>query len=263
LKKTPATAKPEHAGKGDLQMKVIRDFRSGFYYSFHGLRFLFQNGSLIKLAFIPWIINILLFIAVVTVLYHYFPDLISLIVTKPESWYGLIPYYLFATILLLIAIIISGFFVFFIGNLIASPFHEWMTEKTKALLGKEAPSSEPFSFGLLWKEAKRIVITQGKKLLLILILEILVLLLVLIPAIGPFLSGSLTLFLIAFQFLGFPLEVERLSFSDQMAHFFKHPFAWFGFGAGLSLMLAIPIINLSVLPGGVVGASLLYYQKTD
>ncbi|MBI2645893.1 MAG: EI24 domain-containing protein [Deltaproteobacteria bacterium] len=238
-------------------MKFFKDFRFGFMAPFQGIRFLFQHASLLKLAAIPLLINLLLFIAMATLLYTHFGYFLSLVITRPDSWYWLILYYALAGLAFILILVIGTFVLCLLGNLIAAPFHEWMCEKTKSLLigHPEKTSSPP-----LWQETKRILSTQCKKLLLLLILEIGALLLVLIPGIGPFLSGLITLILLAFQFLDFPLGVERLVFSSQLKNFFTHPLAWLGFGCGISLMLAIPLANIAVLPSGVIGASLLYYQ---
>lgn len=238
---------------------MVRDFQSGFSYPFYGLRFLLMHASLLRLALVPWMINIVLFVSALTTLYYTFNDLLALMIIKPEAWYWLIPYYLFATLLLIVMLILITFFVCLVGNLIAAPFHEWMAEKTKKLL-YGAAEGEPFSFRQLVSEAKRILSTQLKKIALILFLEALALLFLLIPGIGVVISGCLTLFLLSFQFLDFPFGVERLNFSTLKSVALRYPFACLGFGAGISLMLAIPILNLSVLPAGVVGASLLYYE---
>lgn len=241
-------------------MKWLTDFKSGFFYAFYGLRFLFKHASLLRLAFIPWIINSCLFFAAVIALYHYFGALLTMMVAKPEAWYWLIPYYLFSTLLCLLILILITFFVCLLGNLIAAPFHEWIAEKTKKLLYGEIPG-EPFSFKQLFGDIKRILSTQFKKVLLILTLEVMALLFLLIPFFGPLISGLLTLFLLSFQFLDFPFGVERLPFSALKAVIFHHPLACLGFGTGISLMLMIPVVSLLVLPGGVVGASLLYYER--
>ncbi len=238
---------------------MIRDFQAGFSYPFYGLRFLFMHASLLRLALVPWMINIVLFISALTTLYYTFDDLLALMIIKPDAWYWLIPYYLFATLFLIVMLILTTFFVCLVGNLLAAPFHEWMAEKTKKLL-YGASEREPFSFSQVVSEAKRILSTQLKKIALILFLEAIALLFLLIPVIGVVISGCLTLFLLSFQFLDFPFGVEHLRFEELKKVMLSHPFACLGFGAGISLMLAIPILNLSVLPGGVVGASLLYYQ---
>ena len=238
-------------------MKFFQDFRSGVLAPFQGVRFLFQHASLVRLALIPFLINLLLFIALGSLLYAKFGYFLSLIITRPDQWYWLILYYVVTALALVLILVVGTFALCLIGNIIAAPFHEWMCEKTKEILvGKSTPSSLP-----LWQEAKRILSTQFKKLLLLLILEIFILLLVLIPGIGAFLSGALTLILLAFQFLDFPLGAERLALSSQFKNFLIHPLAWLGFGCGLSLMLAIPLLNIAVLPSGVIGACLLYYQR--
>src|SRR3989338_7857631 len=238
-------------------MTFFQDFRFGFMAPFQGARFLFQHASLLRLAAIPLVINLLLFITLATLLYTHFGYFLSLIITQPDQWYWLILYYAVAGLAFIFILVIGTFVLCLIGNIIAAPFHEWMCETTKEILvGKNTPSSYP-----LWQEIKRILSTQCKKLLLLLVLEIGALLLILIPGVGPFLSGLITLILLAFQFLDFPLGVERLVFSSQLKNFFTHPLAWLGFGCGLSLMLAIPVANIAVLPSGVIGASLLYYQR--
>jgi len=78
--------------------------------------------------------------------------------------------------------------------------------------------------------------------------------------VGIFLSGFISLLLLTLQFMDFPFEIERLSFSQQLHFFFHSFFAWIGFGLAISCLLTIPLLNLLVLPVGVIGASLLYYK---
>ena len=157
-------------------------------------------------------------------------------------------------------LILGTFLLCLIGNILAAPFHEWMSEKVRELeIGKK--EERPFSFKVLFQEGKRMIGTQIKKLSLILFLEVLVLLLIFIPVFGTVLSGALTLILLALQFIDFPLEIEKLSVQEQRNRFLKFPGAWLGFGAGISILLAIPILNFLILPAGVVGASLLYYRR--
>ena len=70
-----------------------------------------------------------------------------------------------------------------------------------------------------------------------------------------------SLILLAFQFLDFPLGAERLALSSQFKNFLIHPLAWLGFGCGLSLMLAIPLLNIAVLPSAAIGAGLFFSQR--
>ncbi|MBI4041821.1 MAG: EI24 domain-containing protein [Deltaproteobacteria bacterium] len=240
-------------------MTSMREFRLGFMCAFKAIGYLFSHTSLLRLALIPILINIVLFLGLLWVLSAKFGYLMGLLITKPENWYWLMGYYFLAATAFLVLLTIGTFLLCLIGNLLSSPFHEWITEKVK-ILEKGPSTSQKFSFRALGAEIKRILITQHKKLGLLLILEIMILLFLLIPGIGAFLSGFFTLFLLAFQFLDFPLEVERLPFRAQCHFVRRHWMACLGFGLAMSCLLVIPIINLFILPIGTIGAALLYYR---
>ncbi len=238
-------------------MKGISDFKNGFFTAFHGIKFLFNHISLIRLAVIPWLINLILFLILIFVLYTHLGHLIALLMTRPETWYGLILYYLLSAFIFFTSLILGFFVLCFIGNIIAAPFHEWITRNTKFLVGGNTDKKENLPF---WKEAKRIIKNQSRKLLILLLLEICALAFLLIPFLGTLLCSILTFILLAFQFLEFPFEIERFSVSQQIKTFFQFPLMWLGFGCGITLLLTIPIINLTILPAGVVGATLLFYK---
>jgi len=241
-------------------MKLIQDLQFGFRCAFQGIPYLFRHTSLLRLAAIPIMLNIGLFMGLIWLIYSKLGDLLSLLVSKPEAWIWLIFYYILMVLAFLLILILGTFLLCLIGNILAAPFHEWMSEKVRELeIGKK--EERPFSFKVLFQEGKRIIGTQIKKLSFILFLEVLVLLFIFIPVVGTVLSGALTLILLAFQFIDFPLEIERLSVQEQRNRFLKFPGAWLGFGAGISILLAIPILNFLILPAGVVGASLLYYRR--
>src|SRR3989338_9911458 len=240
-------------------MKLFQDFKSGFMAPFQGIRFLFKFPSLLRLALIPFLINILLFIGLIFTLYKNFEPLIALLITKPETWYWVVLYYIFYAVALVLLLILGTLILCLIGNILASPFHEWIAQKVKTIVKGDVIDA-PFSFAFALKEFRRIFVTQCKKLSLIVILVLFSLFLVLIPGAGIFLSGFISLLLLTLQFMDFPFEIERLSFSQQLHFFFHSFFAWIGFGLAISCLLTIPLLNLLVLPVGVIGASLLYYK---
>ena len=232
-------------------MKKLNDFQIGLFSVFKGFRFLVSHRSLMAVAVIPWLINILLCVLLTILFYYNFGDLMNLIMTKPQGWYWLVLYYLLIAIALVVNIFIATFFLCLVGNIIAAPFHEWLCDKTTQIIHqKEKPTS--FSWNLK---------TQFKKLILLLILELFGLLFLLVPFIGPVVSGLITLLLLAYQFMDFPLGAQKLTLSDQCRNFLKFPLMWLGFALGVSILLVIPIANISVLPVGVVSATLLFYQE--
>lgn len=84
---------------------------------------------------------------------------------------------------------------------------------------------------------------------------------------GIFLLGLLPLmqvpalamgsWLLAFEYLGYPLSRKSTSLWTVWAFIAKHPFATLGFGASLLVLMAIPMGSLFYIPLAVVGATQL------
>ena len=76
-------------------------------------------------------------------------------------------------------------------------------------------------------------------------------------AIAPlwFIFGA---YMLAFEYMDGPMGNRGWAFEAKLAHLDTHRMRHLGFGSLVTLMTAIPLANLVVMPAAVIGATLLY-----
>jgi CysZ protein len=93
---------------------------------------------------------------------------------------------------------------------------------------------------------------------------LLLLLLNLIPGFGPLLYAVLaplfTLFFLVIEYLGFVLVRKQVGFSRQQRYVLGRPLLMAGFGCGVFILLAIPLVQFFCIPLAVSGATLLWCE---
>ncbi len=148
-----------------------------------------------------------------------------------------------------------------IGNLIASPFNEILSERTEGLI-TGVKNDDIFSLSRFLKESKNAVIVEIKKMTVFVVGMALLFAINFIPGIGPliyaFLAPAFTLFFLAVEYMAFVLMRKQLSFSEQRRYIFKRPILMLGYACGVFCMLAIPFVQFFCIPLAVVGATLLW-----
>jgi len=242
--------------------EILRDnpfsrFARGFFYPFRGGRFLLKTPRLWPYVLIPFLINTLVFSLAVWLGLDFFNTRIETLIPSGEGWYWLLLYYL----LWVIAVVLTAILVFFsftvVGNLIASPFNEILSERTEALVTGRAVSVR---FSL--REAWRTLLDEGKKMLLFVAGMGILLLLNLIPGFGTLiysvLSLLLTVYFLVIEYTGHVFGRKGLGFADQRRFLRGRRFLAMGFGVGVLCLLAVPLLQFFAIPLGVVGATLLW-----
>lgn len=169
-----------------------------------------------------------------------------------------------AGILLTLAFLILIAFIFtFLANLIAGFFNEQLSRTVLLHLNAAPmadPADEPFFPSLIRDikvELQNILFFVSRMILLILIS-------IFIPVLGGFLfaAGStlLTLYALALEFFSVPLERYRVSFRDRQRYLRRHRGLTMGFGTAMLLLALIPVVNLFIIPLGVMTASALFAE---
>jgi CysZ protein len=179
------------------------------------------------------------------------------------EWYWQVLYYLLAamvTVLLLMTI----FFVFtFVSTAIASPFNELISEKTEILV-KGAFCDTPFSLVGLLRDSGRSIIHSLAVMGIYVGTLLLSLPLLLIPGLGELLFAGvgvlLSSYLLAFEFLGFPMDRRHYSFTAKCRFLHSSPRSTLGFGLGNAVVATIPLVNILLLPAAAVGGTLLFLE---
>ncbi len=235
----------------------IGGFAKGFSYPFLAGHFLLRHPKLYLFVLIPFIINLVVFSLAVWFGLDRFEGLLAWL--TPESiewWWPFVKYLFWIVAVLLIAALV--FFLFaVVGNLIASPFNDILSEKTEEIL-TGVSRNEPFKLRQFLRESIHTLFDELIKISAYLGGMILLFLFLLLPAVGPVLYSLLSLlwtalFLVV-EYTGFIFTRHQLLFKDQRQFIRQRKLASIGFGAGALSLLAIPFLQFFTIPLGVIGA---------
>ncbi|BCR04582.1 sulfate transporter CysZ [Desulfuromonas versatilis] len=244
-----------------LRNNPLTNFARGFFYPFNSTRFLLHHPALLKYVAIPFLINLVVFSSAVFLGFDFFNDVVIHYVPRGEAWYWAILYY-FAW---LVAVLVTAVVVFFsftvVGNLVASPFNDLLSERTEEMLTGQK-HDEPFSFAAFWKDTLRVVGVEVKKMGLFVLVMVMILPLNLLPGFGSIiysvLAFVLTVFFLVVEYLGYVMARKRLDFRQQRRYVLGRLATLAGFGTGVLALLAIPFLQFFCIPVGVVGATRLW-----
>lgn len=224
---------------------------TGAGYLFTGMRLVLLPG-LRRYVVVPLLINAVLFTAVL----YFGAGWIY------EFSLGLLPPWLdwFAVVLVPVFLVLSAVVVFFtftmVANLLASPFNGMLAEAVEArLTGQPAPAT---SVGRLMKDVGIALASEVRKLAYILVRLIPLLLLFLVPVIGPLLWAAFGAWMLAIAFVDYPMGNHGLGFAEQRRLLGQR--RWLGLGFGLAVMgaMAVPLVNFLVMPCAVAGATAMW-----
>lgn len=243
----------------------IKSFSHGFFAPFRAAIFLKGQPGLYKFIGIPLAINIIFLTTAAYFGLYLFEHTIIDLIPQGETWYWIILSYLLWLVAILLVLVLVFFSFTVIGNLIASPFNDLLSEKTEAII-QGGHNDEPFSLAIFFTDAGRIIRDESRKIFIFVILMLLLLPLNFITGIGTLLytglSLMLTIFFLVVEYTGYIITRKRLRFIDQRRYIFSHFVLMFGFGTGLLCLLAIPLVHFFCIPLGVISATILYLETT-
>ncbi len=237
-------------------------FLQGFRAPFEGISFLWGNRGLWKYVWIPFFINVLLFFGLGLLFVALFPDLIQLLLPPGDAWYlTLMRALLWAVGSIVLGILFLLVFTV-VGNLIAGPFNDALSERVEGLMGGHAPPSRGLAhqFG----ELGRTALEEVKRIVFFLCGSLVLLLWNLIPGVGQIVyavtTSVWTLLFLALEFGDYYLMRHWIRFRARWSQIWSHRWASLGFGAGASVLLMIPLVNLLLIPCAVTGGTLLWLR---
>lgn len=240
------------------------NFSRGFFTPFRSVRTLRKHPRLLQYIVIPLLINALVFTAAVYFGLDFFAGTVAAQLPQGDAWYWVALYWL----LWLVAALLTAVLVFFsftvVGNLLASPFNELLSERTEEVLGGSS-GEQPFAFGRFLHEAWQAILMEGKKMWVFVAVMLLILPLNLLPVIGnalyALLATGLTLFFLCFEYLGFVMVRKGRFFSAQKQYILARKFLMLGYACGVMTLLAIPFLQLLCIPLAVIGATRLWCEE--
>lgn len=241
-----------------VAQKGVRGFVLGFFSLLNAFRFVSKNPSLYKYIAIPFIINIVVFCGSVYWGFGLFGDLVGQYLAPYDTWY----WHIVAAAVKLLAALITLVVVFFtftvVGNLIAAPFNDLLSEKTEELLTGRL-NEEPFSIRQVLVDLWRVMKDEVRKMSIFIVLMILILGFNLLPGVGSALyalcSVVVTVFFLIVEYTGYVFSRKHLGFKEQRQFIFANKMSTLGFGLAVMCMLFIPFIQFCTIPLAVVAAT--------
>lgn len=235
---------------------------AGAMLPLRALRLLFANLKLVPLLIIPVLINAALFAVSAYFLVGYADAGLEWLWAKPAGGAmleqaALVVWYVLYVLTILLSIAASYVVVLMLGGILASPFHDILSEATeRILLGTEEidESGASLIFGMLRSIWSNIVIAGIYFTLLIPVL-----LLNLIPALGTvastILGTTLSAYFVGLEYCDPLLERRDTPIKRKFGLIREH--FWFAgsFGLGTSFLLWVPLLNFLCMPIAVMGGT--------
>lgn len=232
---------------------------------FQGMRYVLKGFSLITqkgirpYVVVPLLINTLIFAGG-----------IWLASSQVERWMNhLLPTWLswLEWLLWPVFIVVIFFAVFYtftmLANLISAPFNALLAEQVEKHLNG-LPSTEFQGFKSIPSLITRTFRSEASKLWYMAKWGVLLVLITIIPGvnvISPLAWTILGAWMLAIEYVDYPMGNHELYFKDELQTLKKHPAQALGFGWILSLITAIPVLNFFAMPVGVAGATALWVDE--
>lgn len=235
-----------------------------------GLQFLEQGFRLILepsvrlYVLIPLIINVLVFLAGYAFVFYQVQWLANWVASSVPEWLTWISWLLWP-IALLVLVFATVYLFTLVANLIASPFNGLLSEKIEVVLtGKTESATVGGWLGML-KSLLPTLINEIRKIAYFLVFAVPLVVCMFIPVVNVFIAPLWFIFgcwMQALQYVDIPMSNRGLVFKDVKAECAGSRLLSLGFGAGVTVLAAIPVVNLFVMPAAVAGATALYIQRS-
>ena len=170
---------------------------------------------------------------------------------------------LLRTIFIVAMLFVAAFTFNMVANVISAPFNGPLAERVEArLTGNQPPVGLPLT-QLIISMPGTILHEIGKWIYLArwLILIAILSFIPLIQLAAPLLAVFFGAWVLALEYLDYPMGNHQIKFRDVRGHAKKHRVPVMSFGAVVMLLSAIPVVNLVVVPIAVVAATVLHVDK--
>lgn len=244
----------------------MRGFITGLLSIWQAWIFLYRNPSLFRYAVIPFLINVVVFSVTIFFGTEYFSYLIGNFISPHDSWWWQILAWIARGVGFLVMLVVVFFTFTAVGNLIAAPFNDVLSEKTEHMLNGIS-STEAFSVVAMFADLWRTVGDEVRKLSMFVVAMTVLLIVNFIPVLGPPVFGIcsvlLTLYFLVVEYTGFVFSRKRFCFRQQRVFIRKHRAQSLGFGLAVMLTLALPLVQFLTIPLAVVAATMFCTRNMD
>ncbi|MCB1692482.1 MAG: sulfate transporter CysZ [Pseudomonadales bacterium] len=231
---------------------------SGFDCFFEGLSLIGRPG-LRQYVIVPTVINIAVLAGLIVWGGSQYDAVSQYIRDSLPDWLSFLSG-VFAFLSALVALFVLLYLFTIVAGLIASPFNALLSVKVEEKLTGRSPESNA---GLL-TVLVRSVVREVVKLLYYLPRLVALVILTLIPAVNAAAPVAWIVFgawMMAVQFADYAADNNEVSFGDLRALLGRRKIDALGFGILAYLALAIPVLNLVLMPAAVAGGTALWVHR--
>ena len=237
---------------------MIFELLKGLTYVFKGFTLLGSKG-IRPFVVVPLLINIVLFSIAIWFISHQLEAVMTHLLPSWLSWLKWLLWPIFAIVFFFII-----FYTFsIIANIIAAPFNAILSERIENKL-KGLPIPEFQGYKSIPKLIAKTFKSEAQKLLYMAKWFILLLIVTIIPAINIISPAAWIIFgswLIAIEYLDYPMGNHELYFKEELLILRKNRLIALGFGWGIAILTSVPFFNFLAMPIGVSGATALWVDK--
>ncbi len=234
---------------------------SGALYLIRGLKLILRPG-IRRYVVMPLAINVVVFSLLIGAGASWFHSFVTSLLPGLPAWLDWLVWPIW--VVFVFAILLVLFFTFsLVANLIAAPFNSLLAEAVERELRGEDPLSGTSLWQLL-RETPAIIFSQLMKMSYTLLRAVPLLILFIIPGINiiaPFLWLIFGAWMLALEYLDYPMGNHGLLFPQQRRRARKHRWLVLGFGGATTALTMIPIVNFLVMPAAVAGATSLWVEQ--
>lgn len=220
-----------------------------------------MRPGLKRFVFLPIIVNILVLGSAFIWLFYQVDGWVNALLSYLPSWLHWLSFILWPLILSSI-ILIFGYFFSTVANIIAAPFNGFLAEKVEEELSGTPSKEMPWSDFI--KDIPRMINRELIRLAYNLPRIIVLLIISFIPVINiisPFLWFLFGSWMMVIQYCDYAFDNHKISFAAMKETLKKDRFNNMPFGALVSLMTMIPIVNLFIMPAAVCGGTAMWFDR--
>lgn len=234
----------------------LRSLAFGITLPWQALKLALRNKTLLFLSILPTALTITLYVYGIQKLQHVAHQTLNAYLA---SW-GLTPVGWQAVVLdiatRIVLLIASALTFVMASTLIASPFNDWLAERTERALGMAPPpvkgSRIAHQFRLMGIDLSKTLAAGGAALGALLLFWI--------PGVNV-VAFLASLLLLSFQYVSYPQTRRSIRLGQGLVFLLRHPFSCVGFGLALSFLFSLPVVSGVILPLAVIGGTLLYHRS--
>lgn len=220
-----------------------------------GTRLVYSRG-LRRYVFLPILVNLLVYAAMLSYVFGEFGGWVDSWMAMVPTWLNWLDWLIWP--LFVVSLLVIVFFSFtLITHLIAAPFYGFLAARAEvALTGREPIDDRGWlktGVDALGRELVKLGYILPRMIGLFIISWIPVL-----NLIAPLLWAAFTAWTMAITYLDYPMDNNKVSFTDMRKRLATRKWPSFTFGGLVTLVTWIPLANLFLIPGAVAGAVLMW-----